>query len=225
MPQVAMGSGRMLRGTVTAAAADHLTLKTEAGETFTVVLTPNTQLRHGRDAMRPAEVHAGDGIGAGGELDRPNHTLHALFVQIVSAEEVRKAREALGKTWIAGTVTAIHEVKLTILRPDKVSQTIQVDEDTSFKRGGRNLGAMMQGSGELGGGYGGRGGRESAGEGAAQPAVAESITLGDVKVGDSVAGPGALKAGVFTPTQLLVGDPQRRRHAEAAAGAGGAEPR
>ena len=34
---------------------------------------------------------------------------------------------------------------------------------------------------------------------------AESITLLDVKVGDSVVGQGALKGGVFVPKELMVG--------------------
>ena len=218
-PAIAMGAGRMVRGTVTAVTGDHLTLKTEAGDAYTVALTPNTQVRHNRDPLKASDIHAGDGIGAMGEIDRPNRTVHALFVQIVTAEEVKKMKDALGKTWIAGTVTAMNEVKLTILRPDKVTQTIQVDEDTSFKRGGRNMQAIVQGGGnvDLGSAFGGGGGGRN---GAAAPPPAESITLADVKIGDNVAGQGALKNGVFFPKELLVGDPTtQRRRREGGAGA------
>jgi hypothetical protein len=229
-PAVAMGNARMIRGTVTSVAPDKITLKTEAGEVYTVALTPNTNIRHGRDAVKPADLHAGDGVGAMGEIDRPNKTVHALFVQVVTAEDLKKAKEAMGKTFIAGTVTAIDELKLTILRSDKVSQTIQVDEDTSFKRGGRNLQAIIQG-GETGGfGAGGNfgpGGGPGGGAGRPRPgggepagganAAGESITLADIKVGDLVAGSGSLKAGIFTPRELLVGEPAaaRRRRPDA----------
>ena len=51
----------------------------------------------------------------------------------------------------------------------------------------------------------------------------ESITFADVKVGDSVAGRGALKNGTFVPVELGVMDAamvqQRRRHAAEASGA------
>jgi hypothetical protein len=227
-----MGAGRMVRGTVTATAPDKLTIKSETGEVYTVALTPNTQIRHGRDAMKPGEVHNGDGVGAMGEVDRPNKTVHALFVQVISADDIKKAKESFGKTWIAGTVTAIDEVKITILRTDKVSQVIEVDEDTSFKRGGRNLQAMMQGGGmEMGGGFGpggGQGGGRRNGAGATPPPV-ESLTLADVKLGATVAGQGTLKAGVFTPKELLVGDPnaatqRRRRPADTATTPGGTPP-
>ena len=232
----APGAGRMVRGTVTAVASDHLTVKTDAGETFQVAVTPNTQVHKGRELEKFADVHAGDGIGAVGEIDAPNKTVHALYLFVVDAEQLKKAREAMGKTYIAGKITGLNDLKITVLRADGVSQTIAVDEDTSFKRGGRNMNSIMAGGG-LGPGPGGGGGfgggrRGSAGggpPGTAPSASAsalpsgESITLADVKVGDNVAGPGALKAGVFVPTQLYVGDPAAsgRRRGTAAGAPGG----
>ena len=110
----AMGAGRMVRGTVTAATADHLTVKTEAGEVYDIVVTPNTTVRKGRDPMKFADIHTGDAVGAMGELDAPKKTVHALMLMVVDAEQVKKAREAMGKTMITGTVTAIDELKITI---------------------------------------------------------------------------------------------------------------
>ncbi len=194
------GMGRMVRGTVTAAAGDKLTVKTETGEVYQVALTPNTRLTKDRQPVKVADVHVGDGVGAMGEIDQPNKTVHAMFVAVVDAEQVKKAREAMGKTYIAGKVTAIDELKLTILRADGVSQVIAVDEDTSFRKGQRGMQMAFAG----------------AGGGSAPPAGSpagtggESITLADVKVGDTVAGPGALKAGVFVPTTLGVGEPGER---------------
>ena len=214
---MAMGAGRMVRGTVTVATADRLTIKTETGEVYQVVISPNTRMSKGREPVKLADVHAGDGVGAMGEIDPATKTVHALFVGVMDAEQMKKAREAMGKTYIAGKVTAIDELKLTILRADGVSQVIAVDEDTSFRRGGRGMGMMM-----------GKGGpRAGAGPGAGRPVGApaggggESITLADVKVGDTVAGPGVVKGGVFVPTQLGVMDAaaagRRRRQGDGAA--------
>jgi hypothetical protein len=47
---------------------------------------------------------------------------------------MRKMREELGKSWVAGKVTGIDETKITIHRVDGVTQTIAVDENTSFRR-------------------------------------------------------------------------------------------
>jgi len=65
------------------------------------------------------------------------------MVMVVDAEQVKKAREAMGKTMISGTVTAIDELKITIKRTDDVMQTIAVDEDTSFRKGGRGMGMAL----------------------------------------------------------------------------------
>jgi hypothetical protein len=178
-----------------------------------------------RQPVKVADVKVGDGIGAMGVLDAPAKTVHALMVAVMDAEDVKKAREGMGKLYIAGKVTAIDDVKLTIQRADGVSQVIEVDEGTSFKRGGwglRNflnggLGGMGMGGGGGQGGEGAAGGpRPGAGPGGAGPGGGgESITLADVKVGDTVAGPGSVKNGVFVPTELGVMDPaamqQRRR--------------
>ena len=89
-------------------------------------------------------------------------------------------------------------LKLTILRPDGVSQVIGVDEGTSFKRGGRVLAEIVNGDVS---------GSSPAGRGSATGnSGGESITLADVKTGDSVAGRGILKNGVFVPTELGVVD-------------------
>jgi hypothetical protein len=107
---------------------------------------------------------------------------------------VKRLRDELGKTYIVGKVTAINldDAKMTIERPDKVSQTIGFDESTSFKRGGRAQFAQSNGA------PGAPAGRTP------QMTGGESITLADIKVGDSVRATGALKSGVFVPTQLIV---------------------
>ncbi len=207
---VAMGpQGRMVRGTVASATTDGLTVKTENGDTYHVVVTANTRVMKDRQPVGLADIHPGDGVGAAGVIDAPTKTVHAAILFVVDAAQIKKAREDLGKTYITGKVAAIDDVNLTIERPDGVSQKIMVDESTSFRKGGRR----MRGGDGFGGGMG-----EGSGPGQRAPAQAadpaESITLADVKVGDRVMGRGALKGGVFVPTELLVMDPSamgRRR--------------
>lgn len=218
--EMAFGNGRMIRGTVTASAADHLTLKTDAGDVYEVAITPNTRIMKDRQPVKPADVKVGDGVGAMGELDAPKKTVHALFVTVVDAEQVKKLREDLGKAYITGKITAIDDVKLTVLRPDNVSQVIEVDETTSFRKGGRRgFGALvMEGGAPVPVGPSG-----GAAAGANDPngaAAGESITLADIKVGDVVAGQGGMKHGLFVPTNLTVlppGGPRVRRGGDAAA--------
>jgi outer membrane lipoprotein SlyB len=196
---VAMGpQGRMVRGTVTATAADHLTLKTEDGDTYQVVVTPNTRLMKDRQPVKFADVHVGDGVGAMGVIDAPTKTVHAAAMFAVDAAQIEKAKADMGKTYISGKVAAIDDVNLTIQRRDGVTQKIMVDESTSFRKGSRRMGMAMRGDVmPMDGG-------ERQGQGS--PAPAESITLADVKVGDTVFGKGALKSGVFVPSELVVID-------------------
>jgi len=239
---VAFAGGQMVRGTVTATTADHLTVKTESGEVYQVALSSNTRLTKERQPVKVADIKVGDAVGAMGVLDAPTKTVHAVFVGVIDAEQVKKARENMGKTYITGKVTAIDmdALKLTVMRPDGVSQVIGVDEQTSFKRGGRGMAAIASGGGviEMGGGPGGRrgmaaGAGSGAGQGTGSGAGAgnggggESITFADMKVGDTVAGRGALKNGLFVPTELGVMDPAAmgRRRQRGADGSGpGAAP-
>jgi len=211
---VSFAGGQMVRGTVTATAADHLTVKTEGGDIYQVVISANTRVTKERQPLKVADIRAGDGVGAMGVLDPATKTVHAVFVGVIDAEQIKKAREGMGKVYITGKVTAIDldGLKLTVLRPDGVSQVIGVDEQTSFKRGGRRMTALASGAGvgEVGSGA-------SNVTTASGNSSGESITFADVKVGDSVAGRGALKNGTFVPTELGVMDAamvqQRRRRA------------
>jgi hypothetical protein len=65
-------------------------------------------------------------------------------------------REGLGKQFIAGEIKAIEGTTLTILRVDGQTQTIQVDENTSFRKQGESItladfkpGDHVHGRGEL----------------------------------------------------------------------------
>ncbi len=202
-------------GEVTAVAGSTLTVKTEDGTTMQIVTTDNTRVMKGRGVtVKIAELKVGDGVMAAGNLDAPKKTLHAAIVFATDAAQVKEMKENLGKTYIVGRVTAIDmdDAKMTVERPDHVAQTIGFDETTSFQRGGR-----------LGGGRFGAGGSQGPG---AVAEGGESITLADVKVGDSVRGTGSVKGGVFVPTQLVVGTPGQsgRRRGGVAAGAGGSTP-
>jgi hypothetical protein len=207
-------------GEITAVAPGKITVKTEDGSAVQVVTTDNTRIMKGRgETLKFADLKPGDGLTAMGNLDAPNKTLHAAMLMVVDAAQVKAMKENLGKTYIAGKVTAIDldNATMTVERADHVAQTIGFDETTSFKRGGRiNLGGM--------GGYGGGGdggGRRPRDAGNATTG-GESITLADIKVGDNVGGQGALKNGVFVPTQLNVMTPGTGQRRQRPGGQGGA---
>jgi hypothetical protein len=228
------GMGRVM-GEVMAVNGNTLTVKAEDGSTVQVVATDNTRVMKERGPVKLSDLHAGDGLMAVGNLDAATKTLHAGIVMAEDAAQVKAMRENLGKTYITGRVTAIDldNAKMTVERTDHTSQTIGFDETTSFKRavrgGSGSGGPGGNGSGGEGSGPGsgaGRGpgsGGAFGGGGMGMGAMAlnggidrafsngESITLADIKVGDFVAGTGAVKGGTFVPVHLLDSPPGQRR--------------
>ena len=210
----AFTGGQMVRGTVTAVNGDHLTVKTDQGEVYQIAVSANTRVMKERLPLKVADIKPGDGVGAMGVMDAPTKTIHAVFVAVMDADQVRKTREGLGKVYITGKVTAVDmdALKITVLRPDGVRQVIGVDEGTSFRRGGRSMASVMNGSGAV----------EPRSE--QNNGAGESITLADVKVGDRVIGRGGMKNGVFVPTELGVVDPAAmRQRRQPGAGDSGAD--
>jgi hypothetical protein len=212
--RAAFAGMQRVAGEVTGVAGSTLTVKTEDGGTMQIVTTDNTRVMMGRGVtVKIADLKVGDGVTAAGNLDAPNKTLHAAMVFAVDAAQVKEMKENLGKTYIVGKVTAIDmdNAKMTVERPDHVTQTIGFDESTSFQRGGRGAGRSGAGGGMAAGGMA---------QGAAPVEGGESITLADIKVGDVVRGTGVVKSGTFVPKQLVVGTPGqggRRRGGEGAA--------
>jgi hypothetical protein len=131
----AFGKGNGIRGTVTAATPNSFTIRTDEGDIYQVLYSPNTRLMKDRQPIEATDVHVGDMLMAGGIVDAKAKTVGAVFVVDVDAKEVRDARAAFGKTWVMGKVTAIHELRITIERAgDKQVQIVAVDENTSFRK-------------------------------------------------------------------------------------------
>jgi len=200
------GRGNGVAGTVTAISDTVLTLKNDIGETYTVDLTANTRLMKERQPVKTSDIKVGDTVMAMGMQEPGKHEIHAAMVAVMTPEQAaqmkareKEMRENLGKTFIAGRVTKIDELKITVMRPDNVEQVIVVDESTSFRKGGGGRG-MAAGMGMSGGGAA-----------SDTPPAGESITLADVKVGENITGRGALKGGVFVPTTLTIVEPRRPR--------------
>jgi hypothetical protein len=212
-----------VQGTVTAATKDSVTIKTDTGDIYTVTVTDTARITRDQQTIQLKDIKPGDSLTAMGTVDATKKTVQAMMVRDIDAATVAKAKENLGKTYITGKITAIDadNLKLTVMRTDDVSQVIAVDDGTSFQRGTRGVAADVTAAGGLptGGGFGGGrgmgggggmgGGRQGGGgQGAGAAATApESITLADIKIGDSVMATGTLKNGVFTVLKMGVTDP------------------
>jgi len=188
-----MGNGRGTMGTVTEVAADHYTIKTELGDTYTVHYSANTRImkqpprppgarREERgmggnppQPIKASDIKVGDVIAASGDVDANAKSVGAVFVMLIDPERARQMREMeanYGKTWLAGRVTAIDEVKVTLQGgPKNETQTFMADENTTFRK------------------------------------RRDPITLADIHPGDMVRVEGSIKDGSFLATSVAVMGP------------------
>jgi Domain of unknown function (DUF5666) len=132
-----MMAGNSAHGSVTAVSGNEITLKDEQGQTWKVETGANTRVMKDREPAKLTDIHAGDYVVAAGNLDDQAKTVGAAFVIVLNADQaarMEKMRADFGKTWTTGKVTAIKDLTVTIERPDKVTQTIAVDENTTFHK-------------------------------------------------------------------------------------------
>ncbi|HMF91668.1 MAG TPA: DUF5666 domain-containing protein [Candidatus Angelobacter sp.] len=158
-------------GKVTSVSKDSLVLAPlMGGDPVTVKISENTRLTKERQPVKLEEIKSDDVVFARGNLN--GNVMEAAMVGVVNPQMVQRFeqgggpgggrgpggfnREDLGKKFIAGEVKAINETKLTIARPDGQNQDIEVDENTSFKKGNESItlpdikpGDFVRGQGEL----------------------------------------------------------------------------
>jgi hypothetical protein len=130
-------AGQGVAGTIGEISKDGFTVKTLQGKTVMVKVTGETRFRKDRQDAKFADFKAGDMVMVGGE-PAGNDTWTARFVASrpgMGEGNMQALREGMGKQFIAGEVKAIDGTKITIARPDGQTQTIEVDENTSFHKG------------------------------------------------------------------------------------------
>lgn len=195
--------GRGVMGTVTDVAADHYTVKTEAGDLYTIHYSVNTRIMKGGgggqrrgqgddnqppanppQAIKATDIKVGDAIAASGEIDASAKSVGAVVIFQIDPERAKQMREMqanYGKTWIMGKVTAINETKVTLQGgPDNATHVFLADENTTFRK------------------------------------RRDPITLGDIQVGDMVRAEGAVKNGsFFANTVAIMGPPPQRNDSAA----------
>ena len=165
-----MPPGDNVVGKVTAVSKDSLTIAPlMGGDAVNVKVSDTTRVAKDRQPFKLEQIKVDDVIFARGELK--NNSMQAAVVSVVNPEMIQRFqqggggggpnmgglnREDLGKKFIVGEVKAVNETKLTIARPDGQTQDIEVDENTSFKKGGESItlpdikvGDFVRGRGEL----------------------------------------------------------------------------
>jgi hypothetical protein len=103
-----------------------------------VKLTAQTEFRKDRQTAKRGDFKVGDVIAVRGQ-ENPDHTWTAQMIGARSANGEGRGPNmqagTLGKDYVAGEVKTVDAPKISLLRSDNVTQTIELNEDTSLRKG------------------------------------------------------------------------------------------
>ena len=140
------GRGQFVGGKITSIKDGVLELARMDGASVTVKLTDKTEYRKDRQSAKLADFKVGDivFVRTEGEGDQ---NLAALLVAARTGNGpggpgmggpgggMMMAGGELGKDFVFGEVKSVDAPKITVLRPDNVTQTLELNEETSLRKG------------------------------------------------------------------------------------------
>lgn len=132
---------RPLFGKITSISAGTMVLTGRDGQTVTVKLTDQTEFRKEREKAALTDFKVGDMVMVRGD-ENADHTVTAKLVGTRSGGPGGPggmSMGTLGKDYVAGEVKGIDAPKITVLRTDNVTQTLELNEETSLRRGRESI--------------------------------------------------------------------------------------
>src|SRR5258707_15626028 len=136
------GRGRPLLGKITAINKGSLELAKPDGTTVAVKITDKTEYRKDRQVASLEDFKVGDVVFVRGE-ENADHSVTAQMIGGRSGGGPEGGRGfgggggfgELGKDFVVGEVKSVDAPKITVLRPDNVTQTLELNEETSLRKG------------------------------------------------------------------------------------------
>ncbi len=238
-----MGMGRGVTGTVTEAAADHFTVKTFTGETYTVHFSANTRImkqvaRPGREGERTRGAGNGEAAGAGEGMDQGagegmdqgggegmgqgagesagqggRRYMRGSPPQPIKASDIKVGDAIAAMGEIDSSAKSVGAVAIVQLDPERASQ-MQAMEANYGKTWLMGKVTAIDGVKVTLSGPDNAAHAFVADENTSFRERRQPITLADIQVGDMVRADGALKDGVFTATTVNVMRPPQGGPAE-----------
>jgi len=145
VPQQRRGpGGRQFRGTVgeiTTISGSTLKIKLADGSIGTVNTTSDTRFRKDQQDAKLSDFKVGDNVMIRGDSTGDKAWTAQMVASAPSQAQIEERfKESMGKTVVVGEVKALDPPKITVKRVDGVEQSIEADENTSFRRGrGENI--------------------------------------------------------------------------------------
>jgi hypothetical protein len=133
---------RPLFGKITALHDGSMEITKPDGGLVVVKLTNQTVYRKDRANAKIADFKIGDAVMVRGD-ENPDHSVTARLVGGRGAQGgagmMWSSLGTLGRDYVAGEVKAIDPPKLTVLRTDGVTQTLELNESSSLRRGRESI--------------------------------------------------------------------------------------
>jgi hypothetical protein len=127
-------------GKITAIDGNTITINTFDGKSSQVNVTDSTRFRKDRNEAKLADFKVGDNVFVRGQQTSEGvYQAEVLASRSGGPGGPMNFREGMGKQFIAGEIKSIDGTQLTIQRPDGVTQTITVDQNTSFRKQGESI--------------------------------------------------------------------------------------
>jgi preprotein translocase subunit YajC len=137
------GQGQPLFGKITAINKDSIEIAKPDGSTATVKISDKTEFRKDRQPAKSQDFKVGDLVFIRGE-ENTDHSVTALTVGARSGGAMAMGGPRggpgggfgeMGRDFVVGEVKSVDAPKLTVLRPDNVTQTLELNEETSLRKG------------------------------------------------------------------------------------------
>jgi len=131
-------------GIISAISGDSLTISRPDGPAILVKITDKTDFRKDRQPAKLSDFKIGDFVMVRGQ-ENPDHSITA---QVLGSRSGRAGPAGpgggawfgeQGKDFIAGEVKSIEAPKLTVLRTDSVTQTLELTEETALRKGRESI--------------------------------------------------------------------------------------
>ena len=142
------GRGLPLLGKITAIGKGSMELAKPDGSTATVKLTDKTEYHKDRQSAKVEDFKVGDLVFVRGEENAD----HSVTAQVIGGRSGGGPAGGgrgfggggggfgeLGKDYVVGEVKSVDAPNLTLLRPDNVTQTLELNEETSLRRGRESI--------------------------------------------------------------------------------------
>jgi hypothetical protein len=118
------------------------------GQTLKVKFTDQTEFRKDRQAAKASDFKAGDMVMVRGQQGS-DHTITATLIGARTGGTMYTGPAGgggmggpagtLGKDYVIGQVKAIDPPRMTVLRTDNVTQTLELNEETSLHKGRESI--------------------------------------------------------------------------------------